>query len=88
MLQKHNKRIGKYEFRTCDKHLIQDGKLVKAEIMSNGCVICIYNQHPKELDWSTEEVCNRMVGALDDKDFRELFKYGHEYLEDNTEDID
>ena len=56
--------------------------------MSNGCVICIYNQHPKELYWSTEEVCNRMVKALDDKDFRELFKYGHEYLEDNTEDID
>lgn len=86
MLNKHSKKIGDYEFRTCDKHLIQDGELTKGQIISNGCVICIYNQHPKELDWSTEEVCNRMVEALDDKDFRELFKYGHEYLAGNIEE--
>ena len=79
-------KMGKYEFRTCDKYLTQDGELVKAEIISNGCVICIYNQHPKEMDWSTEEVCNRMVEALEDKDFRELFKYGHEYLSVNIEE--
>ena len=78
--------MGKYEFKTCDKHLTQDGELIKAEIISNGCVICIYNQHPKDLDWSIEEVCNRMVEALEDKDFRELFKYGHNYLAVNIEE--
>ena len=80
MLNKHSMKIGKYEFKTCDKYLTQDGELVNAIIASNGCVICIYNQDEKEMDWSTEEVCNRMVETLDDKDFRELFKYGHEYL--------
>ena len=86
MLNKHSMKIGKYEFKTCDKHLTQDGELLKAEIISNGCVICIYNQHPKELDWSTEEVCNRMVETLDDNDFRELFKYGHTYLAKDVKD--
>ena len=90
MLQKHNKRIGDYEFRTCDKHLIQQGELIKAEIVKwqkDSCyTVCIYNQHPKELDWSTEEVCDRMVRVLDDEDFRELFKYGHQYLAGNIEE--
>ena len=86
MLNKHSMKIGKYEFKTCDKYLTQDGELVNAIIASNGCVICIYNQDEKEMDWSTEEVCNRMVEALDDKDFRGVFKYGHNYLAVNIEE--
>lgn len=90
MLQKHNKVIGNYEFRTCDKHLIQQGELIKAEIVKwqkDSCyTICIYNQHPKESYWNVEEVCDRMVGVLDDKDFRELFKYGHNYLVNNVKE--
>jgi hypothetical protein len=86
MLNKHSMKIGKYEFKTCDKYLTQDGELIKAIIVSKGCVICIYNQHPKDLDWSVEEVCNRMVEALDDKDFREVFKYGHNYLSKDVKD--
>lgn len=90
MLNKHSKRLGDYEFRTCNRHLTQDGELVKAEIVkwkSDSCyTVCYYEQHERDLDWSAKEACDRIVRCLDDEDFRELFKYGHDYLAGNIEE--
>ena len=86
MLPKHNKRIGKYEFRTCDKYLMSEGELIKAEIVEWGISSCwtitIFNC--EDSYWHSREVSNRMVECISDLDFQEVFKYAHKYLEENT----
>lgn len=88
MLPKHNKRIGKYEFRTCDKYLISESELIKGEIVEWGEKFCwtitIFNY--EDGYWHSREIGNRLVDCISDSDFQEVFKYAHKYLEENTAD--
>ena len=84
ILEKHSYRVGEYEFRTCDKHLISEGELIKAEIVSWWSDKFCYTVAIFENDWDSwhiVEVGDRLLKCISDVEFQEVYKYGHKFFE-------